>query len=361
MKWTSWLGLSLILVAASTQSSELSIEDYKHNELSPLSGGKIDIVIFVPDDGLLTVRIESPDRDVVSTLVAKKAVKKGAATVTWFGRDDSDVPVPNEAYVPVLTLEAQDGKTYTLNSRDTSGGEVVSGIDVRFDESMNMSFDLPAPSRVLGRAGVKSGAMLRSLSDWGPRNTGSNIIIWDGYDESHVDKISRHPKFATMITAYQLPKHAIIVIGSDEVSYPDYRRSRGWPETREKRRVLARSRAGVPLSAAFFDAKYNIVSPRVSMEFENVNESEAGVPIFADPVIIKVDVPKNERWGLEQSLFEVAFFIDYEFHSEEEQGYVPFVWKFDPASLEPGRHILTVNISGFDGQVGVASSEFIVP
>ncbi|MCB1663983.1 MAG: Ig-like domain-containing protein [Pseudomonadales bacterium] len=76
---------------------------------------------------------------------------------------------------------------------------------------------------------------------------------------------------------------------------------------------------------------------------------------------VMVDIPKADKKVLEESLFEVGFFVDGEFVSEEEQGYVPFTWNFDPRRFGPGEHVLTVNISGFSGQVGSASLLFSVP
>ena len=55
-----------------------------------------------------------------------------------------------------------------------------------------------------------------------------------------------------------------------------------------------------------------------------------------------------------------SVFIDNEFVAEEEQGFVPFVWRWSPGryGIEPGEHVLTVNVSGYNGQVGVRNLAF---
>ena len=69
----------------------------------------------------------------------------------------------------------------------------------------------------------------------------------------------------------------------------------------------------------------------------------------------------EDRWAMQQSLYEVAFFVDNQFLSEEEQGYVPLTWRWNPAGLKPGIHLVTVNVSGFNGQVGVKSLQIAIP
>jgi hypothetical protein len=83
--------------------------------------------------------------------------------------------------------------------------------------------------------------------------------------------------------------------------------------------------------------------------------ADASPVLVTGPLTMRVNVPEQDRWLLQSSQYEVAFFIDGEFVSEEERGYVPLSWKWDPANLAPGRHMLTVNVSGFAGQVGVKS------
>jgi hypothetical protein len=90
-------------------------------------------------------------------------------------------------------------------------------------------------------------------------------------------------------------------------------------------------------------------------------DSQANRPLLVEePISIRVDIPPPDRWLMQEGLFEVGFFIDHEFVSEEEHGYVPFTWPLDPAGLTPGLHLLTVNVSGFNGKVAAKSLLFEV-
>ena len=65
---------------------------------------------------------------------------------------------------------------------------------------------------------------------------------------------------------------------------------------------------------------------------------------------------------LDQERYEISFFVDNQFIAEEEQGFVPFTWRWSPGrfGLKPGKHILTINVSGYSGQVGVKNIPFIL-
>ena len=59
---------------------------------------------------------------------------------------------------------------------------------------------------------------------------------------------------------------------------------------------------------------------------------------------------------MQEQLYEVAFFVNGDFVSEEENGYVPIGWIWSTAALTPGRHLLTVNLTGFTGRVGTKTT-----
>jgi hypothetical protein len=47
--------------------------------------------------------------------------------------------------------------------------------------------------------------------------------------------------------------------------------------------------------------------------------------------------------------------VDQVFFAEAERGYLPYNFRWETETLPEGEHLLTVNISSFKGQVGVAS------
>jgi hypothetical protein len=79
------------------------------------------------------------------------------------------------------------------------------------------------------------------------------------------------------------------------------------------------------------------------------------VPDLKKEVAVRVEVDPADRDLLLKDQFEIIFFVDNVFFAEAERGHLPFNWRWELHQLPPGEHVLTVNISSFKGQVGVAS------
>ncbi len=304
------------------------------------------------------ILIATADADIVSTLVTKRALtaKEGQQSMAWDGKDEHGQFVPDEIYYPLIRYTVGD-KVIDIHPRDYSGG-IIAKPQVQTDRHGTINFSIAQPSRILVRAGIKSGAFLRTLLDWRPRPAGQNRLSWDGFDESGVYRFIQHPRFAVMVTGYTLPELAIMIINSPQkTDYSTWRNLQGCkaqPFTREEA-LQKFDRAQLPLSKIFFEPRYRPKDPQLSISYTQKAETN---PVLSKRTGIKVDVPQASRALLEQSLFEVAFFVDGDFISEEEQGYVPFIWTLDPTRFAAGDHVLTVNILGFDGQVGSASLLF---
>src|SRR5690606_7086362 len=104
------------------------------------------------------------------------------------------------------------------------------------------------------------------------------------------------------------------------------------------------------------------IEPRITAAFGGkIDRTKDGVAILRAPTPVQVNMHRDDQIVLDETLYEIAFFADLEFVSEQEQGYVPMTWIFDPSQYAPGRHTLTVNVSAFRGQVGVTTLGFEVP
>jgi len=79
------------------------------------------------------------------------------------------------------------------------------------------------------------------------------------------------------------------------------------------------------------------------------------VPRVKRTVAVRIDVSEEDKPRLLADQFEVLLFVDSQFFAEAERGYLPLNWKWEFQQFPPGEHILTVNVSSFKGQVGVAS------
>ncbi len=341
----------------------VTFDTYTKTEFSPYHNESFPIPITLQDKATVTVRLYTADGDLVRSISGNKALKKGNQTLMWDGKDDQGNVVPDEAYVAVLKAITSNGKTFRVDPRENTGGEVVENLQVRITSDKQISYVLPASCRVLIRAGIKGGPMMRSLASWEPHSAGKNIQRWDGMDESRLLDLRNEKGLSVLVTAFQLPAFSIITIGNKGTTYADYRKKRGWPDRVLNQENLALTRGDMRIAREYYVSPSEARDPQVQISLSGEHKKNGkGLPVLKldQSVRVKVDVDEQDRWLLDQSLYEVAFFVDHEFVSEEEQGYLPLTWLWKVNQLKEGQHVLTVNISGFTGKVGVVSTLFEV-
>jgi len=68
-----------------------------------------------------------------------------------------------------------------------------------------------------------------------------------------------------------------------------------------------------------------------------------------EELITQIKLHPLDEIYLDQERYEISFFVDNEFIAEEEQGFVPYTWRWSPARLgiDAGQLCLTVNVSGY--------------
>ncbi len=352
---------SIVLIFPSLSFAFADLSVYKKTEFSPERKERFSIPFALQEKSQINIKIYTVDGDLVRTLKSDKALKKGSHQLHWDGKDEKDVVVPDEVYIPVLEATNDKGEKHQIDPRKTSGGETVDDIKVNITADRNIAYVLPAPSRVLIRAGIKGGPLMRSIANWQPRSAGKNIQHWDGKDENKVIDLRTEDGLKVLVIAFQLPHHAIITIGNKKIDYSEYRQQNNWPDRMVKPDEMTLARGTQAISRQHYVSPAQAGNPTVKLSFpEQQKKNKAGFPVFkaGERVHVKVDVDEKDRWLIDQSLYEVAFFVDHEFVSEEEQGYIPLSWIWTVGKLKPEQHAFTVNISGFGGKVGVVSTLF---
>ncbi|MEX2473874.1 hypothetical protein [Marinobacter sp.] len=346
--------LIFCLAVSAPFASAVTIADYSSPAFNPSNGEQFEIPIIPEEFGALVVVITTPDGDEVrqlETTVPETTVGE-QVVLEWDGRDAHGKVVPDEAYVPVVTLNGEG----VNNPAEYSGGEVIEGMKPDFSRKGVISFRLDEPSRILIRTGIQGGPLMRTLANWEPRAPGKNIVRWDGYDRDGVVNLMEEPDLGVLLTGFRLPDHSIITIGNDR-DYSEWRAAHGWTDQMPDPKSIVLQRDGERLSRHFFLPRIVEREPELSLKLNNetVNDQDMSVD---GPLTVTVDLDSTDQWAMDQSQYEVAFFINGEFVAEEEQGYVPLRWRWNPTGLEPGTHTLTVNVSSFNGAVGVRTFEF---
>ncbi|WP_152208398.1 hypothetical protein [Marinobacter changyiensis] len=334
-------------------ASAVTIEEYDRPAFNPSNGEQFEIPIIPEASGALVVVITTADGDEVKrleTTVPDIAVGE-RIIVKWDGRDANNTVVPDEAYIPVLIMDGT-----VSNPAEYSGGEVIESIKPDFSSKGVISFRLEEPSRILIRTGIQGGPLMRTLANWEPRAPGKNIVRWDGYDKDGIVNLMEEPDLGVLLTGFRLPAQSIITLGSDE-DYSKWRAAHGWRDEMPDPESVVLQRNGERLSRHFFLPRIAEREPELLLRVNNETVNDQSVSVDG-PFTITVDLDSTDQWAMDQSQYEVAFFINGEFVAEEEQGYVPLKWRWNPTGLKPGKHTLTVNVSSFNGAVGVRTFEF---
>lgn len=354
--------VALLLTSSLFGESIIAFQKYQKSEFVPVRKQTFDIPFSLNAKANVTVTIYAPDGDIVRTLHSKKELQKGSHILTWNGKDSEGTVVPDEAYN--VTLEAKYGsKTSKVDPRKSSGGEIEKNLQTKVTLEGKTIYTLSKLSRVLIRAGITDGPMMRSLINWVPKPAGKNIQHWNGYDEDKVVNVFETKRYGVIVVAFALPDYSIITTGNKKLSYETYYKNKKWsfkPTPKDKRLI---ERAGKGISPHYYTFRLTDKDPRIDIKFPKATKkNKDGVALLKNDkaIPIKVTMPTEDEKFIEQSKYEVSFFVDHEFKSEEELGFMPITWLWSPNGFSKGEHILTVNVSGFSGQVGVKNIKFII-
>jgi hypothetical protein len=346
----SWGLLALPLLSW----GQVSLQRMSAGELAASGGGKVTYTVRTDQPGQLSLELLTGDGDVVRRLILP-AANAGDHEIAWDGKDERGQPVPDEAYCARAVLQAA-GKRTVDDPCTRTGGEVITGIQPSLAANGDIAYTLERPARVLIRVGVKNGAMLRSLSVWRPRPAGRNLQRWNGFDDSGLVDL-RNDRLALLVTAFRLPDFTVLTTGQDGKDYRSWRTAQGWPETQDapsgNTTAQPLERNGQRIARQHYMARYKDREPRITVSLlDRGGKPLAEGAAVPDDVRVSVDLHPEDRWLMQEQLYEVAFFVNGDFVSEEENGYVPIGWIWSTAALKPGRHLLTVNLTGFTGRVG---------
>ncbi|WWE57151.1 hypothetical protein NF212_09300 [Parasalinivibrio latis] len=309
----------------------------------------------------LSIQLVSGDGDVVKQF-SMSDLSPGQFSLTWDGKDDNGHQVPDEAYTFVFQGTDKSGNSFTLDPRQSSGGELLQDLNTRVLENGHISYQLTKPSRVMIRAGIRGGPLVNSILTWSPRTTGSNIQAWNGFDHSNVEYLLGNPDLRVLVVAYALPNATVITTGNPSTDYFSYRKKRGFPDGEINPEAIVSQRNGQRISPFFFMPVSLAQEPELLFSMKESPEvNEAGRYVLDKPVTVTVDLSAKDQWLMQQSQYEISFFVDHKFVAEEETGYTPLSWRFDPQTAGPGKHVFSINLAGLWGHVGVYSFLFEVP
>lgn len=339
---------------------EISNVSISRKSFNPAKGEAVTISWHISRSSRALIQIFDPDMRLIRELVPEDTGNPGLCEVSWDGKDPDGNIVPDEAYF--FTIEANDYKG-ELTHYDPITFSVAENFDcpVEFDSSRQMvTYELTQDSRILVRAGITHGPLLKTIVHWEPRLAGINEDSWDGKDASDVINVADQKGFTMMSDAVTLPENIILTIGNKEYTYFEYKNkiSCDRPIKEERPRIVAdKTQPDLQFSrpARQGDApKFYIKLP------ENLQINEQGHPIVTGKLPIKIYLDEKVKKSATERRYEIICYVDFKFITEQEEGYSPSTWVWDISNVPNGEHILTVNVATLTGQVASASMKVMV-
>ncbi len=324
------------------------------SSFNPSLNQKVEISYDLPRNAKVTIQIFDPDGTLIKTLTDQAEKTAGNQKTAWDGKDNKGDIVPDEAYSFTIKAVDKHGHTETWKhpppkwKRFDIPDPVISKI------TNTITYQIPKPCRTRIRIGIENGPLLFAPLDWHPKVAGEIMVHWDGWDKNRAINIWKHPKSKMVVTNIELPDNTIITYGNKKLDYFEYCcPETSQPRNLKKRRISPKIPVTSPSPLAI------MLSPRLKISFPMTKEfTSDSVPVLSKKTLVRVEV--ENKILLSATSYEIIFFIDGEFYSEEPSGISPYNWVWDLSNIKKGQHILTVNLVSFNDQIGAVNQKIII-
>jgi len=220
------------------------------------------------------------------------------------------------AVVVILTMTA--AGYVAAEEKQNPVKEEIFAQEVTFDaQTGEIRYVMPEAALVRIRIGIKNGGpLLRVLLDWDKREAGPHTDVWDFKDDTGRVDFGRGNDYLVTLSC----------IPADPAEWEHYH------STIKGFRQAPKFSISFPESAVVDN----------TVMFNNM-----------DPVRVSID--KDDAKWLTETKYEVGFFLNSLFLTEDEEGINPFTYRLNTTGLREGVHAITVNVVGYEGEVGTKS------
>lgn len=323
------------------------------NSFNPSNREKVSLSFKLSKPARVKVDLYDADAGLIWKHDINNYLTPGEQIIEWNGKDIDGKIVPDEAYFFTIVAEDENAEIEIYDPTTFSGGIEHDITNAHIDpQHYTIEYTMPELGRVLIRLGIQGGALMNQLVDWKLRVNGVITEHWNGKDKDNLVELLEHPKFKMIISYFSLPENSVITYGNQEISFSEYKRTMAAGRPSKPKRETAITKR----SHHYGLLRSKDYSPEIKIAFSNIHgETAEGLLILKDKSIVKVTLEDKDKAIFQNSQFEICFFLNHQFFAEDETGYTPFNWVWDLSQVDPGDHLLTVNISSFDDQIGVIS------
>ncbi len=318
---------------------------------NPSKGEKVEISFQLSAAARVCIRVFDFDWDLIDTLCNGREMGRGRHRVFWDGQDSQGRIVPDEAYFFVIKALNKDGEAVYDPSAFSGGmNHEIKELKISPDKQQ-LEYFLPEKARVWIRAGLVDGPLLAIPVDGEPRVKGSHREYWNGKDQDGL--VSLFDKLRYKVRAFYVtfPENTIITRGNKTISYRQYKLKVAHA-TEHISEKFARS---VLISPLYRTGIFFSKSVPFDISFSHVGSNKEGPLVIKKGTTIRLDFPREWRGVLSTSKVEVYLFLDGEYMSEEGWISMPYNASLDISNFKSGSHVLTINVVGPQGQIGIKS------
>lgn len=322
---------------------------------NPSKGEKVGISFYLSTKAKVYIYVFDFDWDLVTSLCQGKRMNKGEHTVFWNGKDDQEIIVPDEAYFFVIKALTKEGEEI-YDPTTFSGGMMhrIKKLKLLSNEQQ-LEYFLPEKARVWIRAGIVDGPLLAIPVDGEPRDKGIHREHWNGKDQDGL--LSLYEMFRYQVQAFYItfPENTVITYGNRSLSYRRYK-------LKKMRQFVKHTNENLPASVlispmyrvGIFFAK----SIPVDLFLRHIPVQNNNSPQNKRNIKIMIDYKKEWKRIYSKQRVEVYIFVDGRYVSEEGWLTLPCETVVDISNIKRGEHVVTVNVIGLQGQIGIRSKKF---
>lgn len=203
--------------------------------------------------------------------------------------------------------------------------------DIMFDKKEHtIAYTLTSPAHVRIRLDANDGPMFMNVLNWAKRDAGKHVEHYYGFDNSNAI-FTFHFYTDDNADTYGLnlfeilPHPAQVIVGK---ALPA-------AQLNHMHKTHPREFCYDPKALARFD----------KVPVKNGEALIRGVT----PLVI--DLGQKDKSWFTRERFQVNIFLDNILLHQDFEGYVPYVWNFDPQGVNPGKHTIIVNLSSFKDHI----------
>ena len=325
----------------------------------PATGQGTHISFRLSAPARVSVRIYDARNMLVRNLLKQEHRKAGDHNVRWDGKDNAGSAVPPNYYVYTIQAATGQGNEVIHDLTDITGGTLLNIKAAEYDAAARkISYVLPDHALVNIRVGLpQGGPLLTTVIDWVPRRGGLNQEIWNGWDVSGSVNIAGMKNVQIGVSAYALPRNSFIVFDENAGQRPKYIQD----ITRENTKRTKKSKNRKEMYNHWQHSRDKCYDPAIKLSLpQELSRNAAGLPVISGSVPIRMEIVEKDRKYMLDQRFEVVYYVDFIFVREEELGYTPFTWVWNPVGVNKGVHYLTVMLRGYEGHFGTATQKVFV-